>query len=240
LDTYRFSERVSLTFHERQLAVLALEGPQSLALAASLGIPAARLAGTGNHVSGQLGGIPARIIRCSLAGVTGIWCAVDSGRLEECWTMLLDRGGSSGLQAAGWEALNAARIEAGEPWFGIDMDESTLLPETGLERLAASDSKGCYVGQEIVARMETYGSASKRLMGLLIEGTQAPQAGDRVLKDGADAGWVTSAAYSPTLKRAIAMGYVKRGAYEPGTRVEVAREDAKLPATVKTLGQWDK
>jgi aminomethyltransferase len=141
-----------------------------------------------------------------------------------------------GLTLVGWEALNTARIEAGIPWFGIDMDMTNLLPETGLEDVLASGTKGCYLGQEIIARMRTYGSPNKKLMGLRVEGRDVPQAGDGIVRAGEMVGRVTSGCDSPALRRPIAMGYVKRGAYEPGTAVEIVRGDDRLAATVVALG----
>ena len=235
LERYLFAERVTLTFHERRLAVFALEGPRTMELVAAWSGTAPALSRTGDHAMAAVEGIPVRLIRRSLAGGIGVWGVLDAERLEELWARLRRQERPWDLRPVGWEALNAARIEAGEPWFGVDVDEAVLLPETGLETVMASGAKGCYVGQEIVARMQTYGSPSKRLMGFVLEGDAAARPGDRVVKDGADAGWVTSAARSPALERPIAMGYVKRGAYEPGTRVEVVRDRTCIAATITQL-----
>ena len=105
-----------------------------------------------------------------------------------------------GAVPVGWEALNVLRIEAGIPWFGVDMDESNLLSETGLEPRAVSDTKGCYVGQEVIARLNTYGSTSRKLMGLVCEGRDVPGANDPIEKNGEAVGTITSACWSPTLE----------------------------------------
>lgn len=235
LERYRFAERVTLTFHERRLAVFALEGPRTMEVVAAASGSAPALSRTGDHAMATVEGIPVRLIRRSLTGGAGVWGVLDAERLEGLWAFLRRQERPWDLRPVGWEALNAARIEAGEPWFGVDLDNTTLLSETGLEMALASQTKGCYVGQEIVARMQTYGSASKRLMGLVLEGETAAQPGDRVVKDGVDAGWVTSACRSIALGRPIAMGYVKRGVHEPGTSVEVMRDRRRLPAAVVPL-----
>ena len=80
--------------------------------------------------------------------------------------------------------------------------------------------------------MQTYGSPSKKLMALLIEGGEVAEANDRIVRNHEEVGWVTSACRSPALQRPIAMGYVKRGAYEPGTAVDILRGKARLKATV--------
>ncbi|MBI3330610.1 MAG: aminomethyl transferase family protein [Candidatus Omnitrophica bacterium] len=232
LEQYRFSDQVTVTNHERRQAVLALEGPRTIERLTALAGDVASLPATGDHRAASLQGLPVRLIRHTVAGGIGVLCAVDADQVESAWELLTRAGRPQRLAPVGWEALNTARIEAGIPWFGLDMDETTLLPETGLQALTVSETKGCYVGQEVIARMQTYGSASKQLMGLLVEGADVVERGDRIVRDGHEVGWVTSGCYSPALQRPIAMGYVKRGAYEAGTSVEIIRGERRVAATV--------
>lgn len=232
LEGYHFSEDVRITNRERRFGVLALHGPRLFELLAHVTGTRVSLPNPGDHALASLGGIPIRLVRYTLTGGPGALILAEADRLPEAWELLQRRGAPHGLQLAGWEALNTARIEAGIPWFGLDMDESTLLPETGLEAVAASETKGCYVGQEIIARLRTYGSLSKRLMGLLVEGRTVPEPGDVILYQGAPAGTLTSAAWSPALGRPIGMGYVRREAYEAGTPVEIVSADTRLKAGV--------
>lgn len=234
LERYLFSEQVRLTNHERRSAVLALQGPRTLEWLAGVVEPEVSLPKAGDHVCCVIQGIAARLVRQSLTGDVGVLCVCPAERALDLWEALTERGKPLGLTRVGWEALNTARIEAGIPWFGIDMDESNLLPETGLETVAVSETKGCYLGQEIVARMQTYGSASKKLMGLLIESSRGAESGNRILRGSEEVGLVTSTCYSPTLGQSIAMGYLKRGSYDPGTRVEIIAGATRLPATVAT------
>ncbi|PIQ83857.1 MAG: hypothetical protein COV75_05205 [Candidatus Omnitrophica bacterium CG11_big_fil_rev_8_21_14_0_20_63_9] len=230
LEHYLFTEAVSLIAHERRLAALAFPGPQAMALASRLaGTPLLSLASPGDHVQLPLHDEPARWIRWSPIGGEGLLCLVEAARVAALWERLVHH---DAVAPIGWEALNIARIEAGAPWMGIDMTEENLLPDTGLDESIASETKGCYIGQEIVARMRTYGSPNKRLMGLLLEDSVVPSSGDELLRGGEAVGRVTSACRSIVLDRVIAMGYVKRGADEPGTAVEVARGDQRLVATV--------
>ena len=235
LDRYHFSEQVSLTNRERQQAVLALQGPRTMDALAQLTGEILTLPRTGQHARATIDGMPVRLIRSDLAGNAGVLCFVAADQAEALWTLVQTKGRRSGVRPVGWEALNVARIEAGVPWYGVDMDEEQLLPETGLEAVAVSDTKGCYLGQEIIARLATYGSVNKKLMGLLIEGDQVPASADRILRNGEEVGRVTSACRSPALKRPIAMGYLKRGAYDASTTVEIMRATAHLVATVTTL-----
>lgn len=232
LERYLFSEQVTLTNHERRFATLALQGPRTVALLVQLLGDEGPLHNPEDHITRSIQHVSLRIIRHTLTGEVGALCLCPAEHAQMVWEGFVRRGQPAGLQVVGWEALNTARIEAGIPWYGIDMDESTLLPETGLEVLAVSDTKGCYVGQEIVARMRTYGSANKKLMGLVINGHHLPVAGDRLMRAGEEAGWVTSACFSPSLQRPIGMGYVKRGAYDAGTPIEIEHGGTRLKATV--------
>jgi len=234
LDRHRFSEEVSLTNHERRWAALALQGPRTMDLLRPLFGLVGPSPQPGDHAVVALQDLTIRLVHHRLTDEPGVLCLVRAEEALAVWGLLSRRGRETGLLLTGWEALNTARIEAGIPWFGIDMDTVNLLPETGLEEQLASETKGCYVGQEIIARMRTYGSANKRLMGLLIEGAEVPETGDPMMRGGELLGHVTSACRSPALRRPIAMGYVKRGAYEPGTRVEIVRGSDRLRATVTT------
>jgi folate-binding protein YgfZ len=130
---------------------------------------------------------------------------------------------AAGGRACGWQALEIARIEAGIPRFGLDMDETNLAPETGIEERAISYTKGCYIGQEVIARIRTYGQVAKALRGLrLADDLKAlPVRGDKLFKDGNEVGYVTSAVASPTFKTNIALGYVRREWNQPGQTLDL-------------------
>ena len=232
LERYHFSEDVRLVNHERAQAALAVQGPGALALANRLAGRPLPLAHPGDHALATVETIPVRFVRHQLADEPGVLCLVPARHAPAIWDAWSQRASAWGLTPIGWEALHTARIEAGIPWFGLDMDQTTLLPETGLEDILASETKGCYVGQEIIARMRTYGSASKKLMGLACVGTSVPAPGEAIMRDSTEVGRVTSACWSPALRQPLALGYVKRGAYEPGTAVEIVSGSRRLPATV--------
>lgn len=232
LGRYLFSEQVTLANHERAFAVLALQGPAARAVLSDILGAGTTLSRAGDHISAPLDTLPCRWLNHSLTGDAGVLCLCPAEHAEVAWQHLQQRGRAQGLGLVGWEALNAARIEAGIAWYGMDMDEDNLLPETGLEAVAVSETKGCYLGQEVMARMATYGSANKKLMGLLCETDHVPASGDRIVRQGEDAGWVTSACRSPLLERPIGMGYVKRGSYEAGTAVDIVHEGLRISATV--------
>jgi len=121
---------------------------------------------------------------------------------------------------AGWDALEMLRVEAGVPRFGMDMDATNLPPEAGLEGRAVRYDKGCYIGQEIIARIRTYGRVSKSLRGFRLETgvDRLPKRGDPLFHEGKPVGYLTSALYSATLRASIALGYVRREHDQEGRR----------------------
>jgi folate-binding protein YgfZ len=142
---------------------------------------------------------------------------------------------AAGAAAAGPGIVEAARIEAGCPVFGIDMTEDTIPLEAGIEDRAISFSKGCYVGQEVIVRVlhRGHGRVARRLVGLRIDGDAAAR-GMRIRAADREIGVVTSAAVSPR-HGPIAMGYVHRDFAAPGTRVEIEGASGHLPAVVREL-----
>ena len=142
-----------------------------------------------------------------------------------------------GGRPCGWQALEIARIEAGIPRFGADMDETNLAPEAGIEERAISYSKGCYIGQEVIARIRTYGQVAKSLRGLLLSDDLAelPKKGDKLFHGDKEAGFITSAVASPTFRRNIALGYVRREWNEPGTELRLRAAERDSPATIVPL-----
>jgi folate-binding protein YgfZ len=155
--------------------------------------------------------------------------------MREMAGQLLSRGG----RLCGWQALETARIEAGIPRFGADMDETNLAPEALGER-AISYSKGCYIGQEVIARVRTYGQVAKSLRGLKLEGEvrDVPVKGAKLFLGEKDVGYITSAVRSPLCKAVIAFGYVRRGADQTGADLLVQTPGGKVPAQIMEPSQF--
>jgi aminomethyltransferase len=138
---------------------------------------------------------------------------------------------------AGWAAFNSVRIEAGRPIFGIDYDESVLPAETGQLHRAVSFTKGCYLGQEIVARMHARQQVSRMIVGIRMEGSALPMAGAKIHDaEGNEVGGVTSSTLSPMLSMAaIALGIIRRGHTAVGTPVCIPAEGAMHTGKVVEL-----
>ncbi|MDB6054902.1 MAG: Folate-binding protein YgfZ [Verrucomicrobiales bacterium] len=133
----------------------------------------------------------------------------------------------------GWTAFNQGRIEDGIPRFGVDMDETNLPPEAGLEKTAISYTKGCYIGQEVIARIRTYGQVAKALRGIKMEtGSPVPEKGMKIYNGDKEVGYVTSAAASARLGAVVALGYVRRECNAEGTSLTVRVNELAVPGKI--------
>lgn len=147
---------------------------------------------------------------------------------------------ASGARPIGSDALEILRIEAGVPLYGVDMDETNVVLEAG-QTDAVSFTKGCYVGQEIIARIHWRGHVAKQVAGLRADGNIARGAQIRSTED-KQIGRVTSVTFSPDLKQTIALGLVRYDYLAAGTQVRILDEGAERAATVAELpfvrGSW--
>jgi folate-binding protein YgfZ len=130
------------------------------------------------------------------------------------------------------ELYEVLRVEQGIPRYGVDIDETTIVPEIGLPEII-SYNKGCYIGQEIIARIHFRGHIAKQLTGLIFEGENASVNPNDELKtaDGKNAGKITSAVFSPKLGKQIALGFVRYDYLAEGTELKLG----ELTAAVKNL-----
>jgi tRNA-modifying protein YgfZ len=177
-------------------------------------------------------GTPVVVAHIDQLGAPGYTIYVEAAR-EADLVQALERAGAQRIEDA---AIAAARIEAGYPLFGIDMDDDIIPLEAGIEPRAISFSKGCYVGQEVIIRVlhRGHGRVARRLVGLRLADGTPPRRGARIHAAGKDAGFITSSAASPRFGT-IALGYVHRDFVAPGTGVEVEGGGGRLAATVSAL-----
>jgi len=156
------------------------------------------------------------IIRATHTGEAGFDVIVDSSRKAELQQALED----AGAQPIGEDTFEILRVEAGIARFGIDMDETNVVPETNLDD-AVSFTKGCYVGQEIIVRIKHRGHPAKKLTGLRFQTDQPIEPGAIInSKENQEIGRVTSAVISPRLG-SIGLGYVRYEHITEGTHVVV-------------------
>ncbi len=145
----------------------------------------------------------------------------------EAVAAVVARGDAVAVSREAWEV---ARLEAGVGAFGVDFDASNFVQEAGITSRAVSFHKGCYLGQEVVCRLEMRGHVQRRLCAVVIDGP-VPSAGDAVMQDDKEVGRVTSAARSVTLEaRSIALAMVKYATAESSPPVTVNGHAATLTA----------
>ncbi len=179
------------------------------------------------------------VIRATHTGEDGFDLIVNTTEAAAIWDSLIE----AGAKPIGRDALEILRIEAGIARYGRDMDETNVVTETNLDD-AVSFTKGCYIGQEIIARIKYRGHVAKKLSGLMFEQDEPIEAGAAIKSaEGKDIGRVTSVARSPRLKRTIALGYVRYEYLAARTSVKVVSGELEVAATVEVLpfvrGSWD-
>jgi len=230
LERHIVADDVELTAEESLIPLLVLEGPQA---------PRVALAIFGESVSDwrpfshrvlNFDGVRVRVARVTHTGEPG-YLIFGSPEIAP-W--LWERSVAAGAEPVGLEAWQAARLEAGIPWVGVDMDESTLISEVGLEE-AITYGKGCYLGQEVVERVTSRGQVQRRRVGLVSLDPGVPQSG-AVLESGErEVGVITSAAWSPALRAGIAMGYLRREVWEEGNEVIAVEAQGKRRLRVSRM-----
>jgi len=209
-------------FAELPVVVLGLLGPQAPDLIKELG--GGDVLAPEAHRETSLAGGTVRVARAGDLPAAGYVLHVAPEAAGGVWSALV----AAGARPLGRSALDALRVEEGRAWFGPDVSGDNLLHETGLLAEYHSPAKGCYPGQEVVARLEGRGgNVSRRLRGLRL--SSPVEAGSVVHDEGHDAGRVTTAAVSPRLG-AIALAYVHRSALEAGRRLEAGGASATVVA----------
>jgi folate-binding protein YgfZ len=201
-------------------ALLGLEGPRAAAL---LGDAAVALAPHA-HVPMTVAGATVRVRRASEVHGPGLVLHVPAAAGTAVWDALV----AAGARPCGMEAIEGRRVEVGVPRIGLDMDGSTLALEVPVED-AISATKGCYLGQEVVARGTARGHVNRRLVGLLIDGP-LPPVGRPLVHDDKEVGRLTSVAQAFGRGVPAALGFVRREHWDPGTPLTVLHGPAATVA----------
>lgn len=226
LGRYIFRSRVQVEDRTAATGQLLLTGPRSEEIAAALtGGAAVRLHGW-TPIPGTASGL---LIRSDAGG----WLLL--GERDEMTALrarALEAGAGHGLRTVGGETWTVLRILHGLPDGGAELDERSNPLEVGLED-AVSLTKGCFTGQEAIAKMVTYGSVKRRLAGLRLPPGEPPAAGASLRSGGEAVGRVTSATAIPGGDAPIALALVSRSGVRPGDRVQV--EDRAGDAEVVDL-----
>ncbi|HEY2587140.1 MAG TPA: glycine cleavage T C-terminal barrel domain-containing protein [Tepidisphaeraceae bacterium] len=242
-DRYLFAEQTKMTDRVESLRQIAIHGPGALEVlrqATGGDVPELPVLGS---TQVRLHDVDAIVWRDDPAAVPGYHLLIETPALERVWTDLLGQFaeakelGRRQLRSAGWAAFNATRVEGGRPIFGIDFDDSVLPHETGQIARAVSFTKGCYLGQEIVARMQARGQFARQLVGIRMADDGLPIAGAAIYDDNDNQiGGVTSSTVSPVLSNvAIALGFVKKAFTPVGTVLTIPAEGQMRKGSVAEL-----
>jgi hypothetical protein len=231
-DRYIIADQVELLDRTASLHQWIVTGPRAADLLAATAAGTPLPNGDLVHAEVQLAGVPSRVRGSSLLGDGGFDILCDAGSSLAVRTAF-ER---SGLRAIGAETMAVLRIEAGTPQAGVDIDDTNLPQEVGRDRQAISFTKGCYLGQETVARIDAHGHVNRRLVGLVFPSCQAmAPRGSVLLAAGKEVGNVTSCAISPGLGSTIGLGYVRRGHEAPETPLECLVGGRTVAAVVAAL-----
>ncbi len=208
------------------MASVKIAGPRSAEALADLGASAAaELDEPWSHTQVELLDYQARLVREGHGGVP----AFSLWQSSAIAPLMADDLAEAGLQRVGREATEALRIEHGHPLWGVDYDDANLPQETGIED-AVDYEKGCYLGQEIVARIHYRGQPARRMCRLVFEPGHTPAGGTEIEFDGRTAGTVTSVSRSPRDETAIGLALLPRRAVEalPEARVRLQGREVRF------------
>jgi len=239
LERCHIREDLVLTDRSAELAVLELHGPSTpVILAAAVhpgsgpapGIPMEPY----GHRELTVGGRTARFVARPWTGDVGGHLIAARDAADAVREALLAAGRDEGLVEVGADAMETLRLEGGLPRVGVDVDERTLLPELGRPEMV-SHTKGCYLGQETVARIHSRGHVNRILTGLLVDGDRVPEPGTLVLDADSPVGETRSAGFCPSLDRVGALARIRVQASEPGTVVHLRMDGGLIAARVAPL-----
>lgn len=221
LEKFIVADEVQVVDVAPLYGLLSVQGPKARGLEAFVDWPDQPF-GSVKFSDATLGEI--YVINHARLGSIGFDLFVPCNSMVAVAEVLISASSAIGGRAVGWNAFEIARIEAGVPRFGADMDETNLPPECGIEARAVSYTKGCYIGQEALNRIHSLGHVNRQLCGLrLADDLKAlPERGAKLLHEGKEVGHVTSAIHSPALQANLALGYVRREANAAGHELTVA------------------
>jgi folate-binding protein YgfZ len=232
LEQFHFTEEVTLSSLDSSLEAVWIHGPQAPAVLQRVLEGAAGLTDwpAYRHQPIEFQDQPVVVARIDQLRAPGFSVYVPPARAAALREALVN----AGARAVTQDAIDAARIEARYPLFGIDMTEDTIPLEAGIEDRAISTTKGCYVGQEVIIRVlhRGHGRVVRKLVGLTIDGPK-PERGAKLTAAGRDVGWITSAAASDGSATA-ALGYLHRDFLAPATELTVATASGATPVHLRS------
>jgi aminomethyltransferase len=214
LQKYIIADDVTLDDETAQWAEIGLEGPKAFDRSAAIGVPS-----PGDHycLSHWRDGFVANV---ASSGEQGLRIFLPQAEKDS----LLQALAEANIPQASAADARVARLELGKPRYSEDITDRYLVQETQAFH-AVHTNKGCYLGQEIVERVRSRGQVHRLLTPIRIKGTVPPDPGTKLFLEGKEVAELTSAAYSPTLKEVVALGYVRSEVAEQKPILVVGNED---------------
>jgi folate-binding protein YgfZ len=232
LEKFTVADDVQIVDAAPHYGLLSVQGPKAEIVVRALGlfteIPAKPLS-SAKIFDATLGEI--YLMNHPRLGTSGFDLFIPNNSLGAVADKLIASAKQIGGRAAGWQAFETARIEAGIPRFGADMDEANIPLECGIEARAVTYNKGCYLGQEVINRIHSVGHVNRELRALRLATDSLPMRGEKLFSAGKEVGHITSAVKSPQFGN-IALGYVRREVNQIGSEVTLRTAAGESVATI--------
>ena len=225
IDLYTFGEDIAVEDATQSAALLSVVGPKAVEVLGEAASGLDPFDSGETEIDGRL----VKLIRTDALGNAGFDVLVAVEHAASVWQALSD----CGAVPIGELAAETVRVEHGVPRYGRELGEEYNPLEAGLLPFISFD-KGCYIGQEVVVRLNTYRKVQKRLMGVALDG-EKPEIGARLEANGKDAGFLTSVVDSPAMGRPLALAYVRTAQAEAGVGVEVLSGDRTISGVTLEL-----
>jgi folate-binding protein YgfZ len=231
LEKFIFSEDCLVAVSPEGSGLLAVFGPEAARVIENTVGPGVSGTPLWGCARGVFRGAEIPTVRSSLMGPPGFFLAPESDQIEALWESLT----SAGTVPLGFEALGALRIEAGVPLFGQDHDSKWIPPDAGLDEGVIDYTKGCFPGQEVVAKIHNLSHPHTALRGFILSASQPPLPGAGLFNDEGHVGDLTSLCVSPSLGRVIGLGHLKWQRRDAGQTLRVGESGEHGTAEVVEL-----
>ncbi len=230
LTKYLIMEDAEIHNKSEEYALFSVQGSGAEAILKKIDDDVKTAPETYHSTMTSLQGHACRIVTNSHTGYTGYDILVPMDQAEVIWKLLHESGG----KPAGQDTLECARIEAGIPIIGKELDDS-IIPQEACLHHAVSFDKGCYIGQETVARLHFRGHVNKELTGFFLETEDEPEDELPLHHEGKEVGRITSSVKSKALNQVIALGYLRVKHKQPGNVITAKYDHQEIKATVHQL-----
>ena len=234
VDRYIFREDVKLHDRTASHALFHVAGPKAEELLTAIEFMPTNLTDRG-VVIWETEGISYQIRRRARSVEGGYDVVAPIEHAATLWERLIQAGQPLGLVPLSDETMETLRVEASIPRFGKEVTEDNLPQEIGRDKEAISFTKGCYIGQETVARLDAYGHVNKILRGLEAELGSGIESGQKLIRDGKTLGSIATVVDSPRWNKRIALAIIRVAGVEPGSMIDVETAGGSLAVKVVAL-----